>query len=82
VFEPNSVPLWTKLVRSVSNFLMGLWKDGALLGSKPDEAFFVGCGPTTMTQDDIDNGPLIMLVGVAAVRPAEFLILRFIRQLC
>lgn len=76
VFEPNSDRLWANMRETVSNFLYQLWKDGALLGTKPEEAFFVRCDRTTMTQNDIDNGRLIVLVGVAPVKPAEFVIFR------
>ncbi len=76
VFEPNAEPLWARVRRSVSNFLTTLWRNGALEGTKPEEAFFVKCDRTTMTQTDIDQGRLICLVGVAPVKPAEFVIVR------
>jgi phage tail sheath protein FI len=76
VFEPNDEPLWARVRQSISNFLTSTWRDGALQGTTPDEAFFVKCDRTTMTQDDIDNGRLIVLVGVAPVKPAEFVIIR------
>jgi len=76
VFEPNDEPLWTAIRASIENFLLVQWRAGALQGSKPDEAFFVRCDRTTMTQDDIDSGRLIALVGVAPLRPAEFVIFR------
>jgi phage tail sheath protein FI len=76
VFEPNDERLWARVRQSVSNFLTRVWRDGALMGAKPDQAFFVKCDRTTMTQDDIDNGRLIMIIGVAPVKPAEFVILR------
>ncbi len=76
VFEPNSYPTWKRVKQSVVNFLTTVWRDGALMGTKPEEAFFVICDETTMTQDDIDNGRLIMVVGVAPVKPAEFVIIR------
>ena len=60
----------------MENFLLVLWKDGAMLGDKPSEAYFVRCDRTTMTQNDLDNGRLICLVGVAPVKPAEFVIFR------
>ncbi len=75
VFEPNGEPLWTEVRRSISNFLLAEWRSGALTGSKPDEAFFVKCDRTTMTQDDIDNGRLIIEIGVAPLKPAEFVII-------
>ncbi len=76
VFEPNHEPTWAKVSRSITNFLVTIWKNGALEGVTQDEAFFVRCDRTTMTQDDIDNGRLICYIGVAPVRPAEFVIFR------
>jgi uncharacterized protein len=76
VFEPNNDQLWRRITRSVKDFLEVQWRDGALLGLTPDEAFFVRCDRTTMTQNDIDNGRLICLIGVAPTRPAEFVIFR------
>ncbi len=76
VFEPNSEVLWGRVTRTIEMFLATCWRDGALAGSSPSEAFFVECGPTTMTQDDIDNGRLICNIGIAPVKPAEFVIFR------
>ena len=76
VFEPNDEPLWARVRQSISAFLTRVWRDGALQGATPEEAFFVKCDHTTMTQDDIDNGRLIAIVGVAPVKPAEFVIIR------
>jgi len=76
VFEPNSEILWARVIQTISNFLKGAWKSGALMGLTPEEAFFVKCDRTTMTQDDINNGRLIVLIGVAPVKPAEFVIFR------
>jgi phage tail sheath protein FI len=76
VFEPNADPLWARVRRTISMFLTGLWRDGALEGATREEAYFVKCDRTTMTQADIDNGRLIVLVGVAPVKPAEFVIIR------
>lgn len=76
VFEPNDERLWNRLIQSVSNFLTTVWREGGLMGTKPEEAFFVNCGYDTMTDDDITNGRLIMVVGVAPVFPAEFVIIR------
>jgi uncharacterized protein len=76
VFEPNDERLWARLSQSVSAFLNTLWSEGALMGSKASDAFFVRCDRTTMTQNDLDNGRLIMLVGIAPVYPAEFVIIR------
>ncbi len=77
VFEPNHEPTWAKVTRSIVNFLIRIWRNGALQGVTQEEAFFVKCDRTTMTQDDIDNGRLICLVGLAPVKPAEFVIFRF-----
>jgi hypothetical protein len=76
VFEPNDEPLWARVRASVSNFLGSVWRSGALQGATAEEAFFVKVDRTTMAQDDIDNGRLIILVGVAPVKPAEFVIFR------
>ncbi|WP_323190533.1 phage tail sheath family protein [Halostella sp. PRR32] len=76
VFEPNDVDLWARVTQSVENFLTTVWRDGGLQGSTADEAFYVRCGEETMTQDDIDNGRLIVEIGVAPVKPAEFVIFR------
>jgi phage tail sheath protein FI/ribosome-associated protein YbcJ (S4-like RNA binding protein) len=76
VFEPNDEPLWARVRATITNFLISTWRSGALQGAKPDEAFFVKCDRTTMTQDDIDNGRLICVIGIAPVKPAEFVIFR------
>jgi phage tail sheath protein FI len=76
VFEPNDEPLWARVRQSVSEFLRRLWMDGMLQGRSVEEAYFVRCDRTTMTQGDIDNGRLIMLIGIAPVKPAEFVIFR------
>jgi hypothetical protein len=76
VFEPNDEPLWARVRQSVSRFLITQWRIGALQGATADEAFFVACDRTTMTQDDIDNGRLICVIGIAPVKPAEFVIFR------
>lgn len=76
VFEPNDEKLWARVRQTITQFLTRVWRDGALMGTTPGEAFFVRCDRTTMTQDDIDNGRLIVLIGVAPVKPAEFVIFR------
>ena len=76
VFEPNNERLWRNIRQTVEDFLYVQWLNGALLGAKPDEAYFVRCDRTTMTQNDLDNGRLICLIGVAPVKPAEFVIFR------
>jgi phage tail sheath protein FI len=77
VFEPNSEPTWIAIRTAITSFLLTVWRNGALAGTTQSEAFFVRCDRTTMTQDDFDNGRLICLVGVAPVKPAEFVIIRF-----
>ena len=76
VFEPNDEPLWARVRQSVTRFLITQWRIGALQGVTAEEAFFVACDRSTMTQDDIDNGRLICQVGIAPVKPAEFVIFR------
>jgi phage tail sheath protein FI len=76
VFEPNDETLWARIRQSVTNFLITQWRIGALQGVTADEAFFVTCDRSTMTQDDIDNGRLICVIGIAPVKPAEFVIFR------
>lgn len=76
VFEPNNQQLWDRVKQSVTTFLTRVWRDGALMGNTAGEAFYVKCDETTMTQDDIDNGRLIVEIGVAPVKPAEFVIFR------
>jgi phage tail sheath protein FI len=76
LFEPNGEPLWAVVRRTVEDFLLRVWSSGALPGEKPEEAFFVRCDRTTMTQSDLDDGRLICLIGVAPMRPAEFMVFR------
>ncbi len=76
VFEPNAEELWARVRRAVINFLTTVWRNGALEGTTPEQGFFVKCDRTTMTRDDIDNGRLICVIGVAPVKPAEFVIIR------
>ncbi|PQQ38208.1 phage tail sheath family protein [Photorhabdus laumondii] len=78
VFEPNSQPTWKAVHRAIDNYLYALWQQGALAGNKPQEAYFAQIGKgITMTDDDIKQGKMIVKVGMAAVRPAEFIILQF-----
>ena len=76
VFEPNDATTWASVTRTITNFLTSVWRSGALMGLTQEEAFFVKCDRTTMTQDDIDNGRLICYIGIAPVKPAEFVIFR------
>jgi len=82
VFEPNDANTWIRCKTMVENFLTQLWRNGALAGAKPEDAFFVKVGlGTTMTAVDILEGKLNIEIGMAAVRPAEFIILRFSHKL-
>jgi len=76
VFEPNGPSLWASVTSSIQNFLLTLWKSAAFQGTTQQEAFFVRCDATTMTQADINNGRLVCIVGVAPVTPAEFVIIQ------
>ena len=76
VFEPNDHKLWARVRQTITQFLTTVWRNGALMGTKAEEAFFVKCDRTTMTLDDIDNGRLICIIGIAPVKPAEFVIFR------
>jgi hypothetical protein len=78
VFEPNDANTWVKVRGMIENFLTLLWRDGALQGAKPEQAFFVNVGlGVTMTPQDVLEGRMIVEIGMAVVRPAEFIILRF-----
>ncbi|QIB76118.1 phage tail sheath family protein [Halogeometricum borinquense] len=76
VFEPNEQDTWGRIRQSVTNFLRTVWRNGGLQGQSEDDAFYVKCGEETMSEDDIDNGRLIVEIGVAPVKPAEFVIFR------
>ncbi len=76
VFEKNDDATWANVQRSVYDFLYNEWRNDALLGAKPEQAFFVRCDRSTMTQNDLDNGRLICLIGIAPIKPAEFVIFR------
>ena len=80
VFEPNDAFLWLRVKQSLESFLTDVWRGGALMGATASEAFFVDIGPTTMTQSDIDNGRLICVIGIAPVKPAEFVIFRITQK--
>ena len=82
VFEPNDANTWVRLRAMIENYLTLLWRQGALAGAKPEHAFFVKVGlGQTMTAIDILEGRLIVEIGMAAVRPAEFIILRFMHKM-
>jgi phage tail sheath protein FI len=76
VFEPNDRPLWKLIERDVSAFLNLLWRSGALAGSTPEEAYFVRCDETTNPQNSIDAGNVITVIGIAPLKPAEFVIFK------
>jgi phage tail sheath protein FI len=76
VFESNAPALWENVRQTIQDFLFNEWRQNHLLGSKPEQAYFVRCDRTTITQSDLDNGRLICLIGVAVLKPAEFMILR------
>lgn len=82
VFEPNDANTWVRVSTMIENFLTNLWRQGALTGATPKEAFFVKVGlGVTMTMDDILNGIMNVEIGLAVVRPAEFIILKFSQKM-
>ena len=76
VFEPNGEALWANVRATVESFLFNEWRSNHLLGGDPKAAYFVRCDRSTMTQNDLDNGRLVCVVGVAPLRPAEFVVFR------
>jgi hypothetical protein len=76
VFEPNDMTLWKSIRRDISAFLMRMWRDGALMGATPEQAFFVKCDAETNPPDVIDAGQVIAIIGIAPVKPAEFVVFR------
>ena len=81
VFENNGTDLWRNVRRTIGSFLKNEWRSDRLMGTTPEEAYFVKCDRSTMTQNDIDNGRLICEIGVALFRPAEFVIFRIGQKL-
>ncbi|MDQ1161419.1 phage tail sheath protein FI [Chryseobacterium sp. SORGH_AS 447] len=82
VFEPNTANTWVRVQTMIENFLNQQWREGALAGSKPEDAYYVSVGLNkTMSAQDILEGRMIIEVGMAAVRPAEFIVLRFSHKL-
>ena len=79
VFEPNDASLWAGVRESIERLLIHEWRSGRLPGRRSKDAFFVRCDSSTMTQDDLDHGRMVCLVGVAPVRPTEFVVFRVIR---
>ena len=76
IFEPNNETTWTKIKSTIDDFLTQEWSAGILLGAKKQDAFFINCDRTTMTQNDIDNGRINVIIGVAPVKAAELIIFR------
>jgi phage tail sheath protein FI len=76
VFEPNAADLWSKIRRNVSAFLNSEWAAGALVGATPEQAFYVVCDETTNPADVRALGQVVTEIGVALVRPAEFVVFR------
>jgi phage tail sheath protein FI len=76
VFEPNDEPLWKSIRRDVNAFLTTIWRQGALMGRTPEEAFFVKCDTETNPPEEVDLGRVTILIGMAPVKPAEFVIFR------
>lgn len=74
IYEPNDEQAWAKAVQSVDNFLNSEWRNGALMGTKPNQAYFVKMDRTTMTSNDLAQGRRVMLFGAAPVKPAEFIV--------
>ena len=82
VFEPNTPTTWLKVRGLIDSYLYGLWQQGALAGGTQDQAYFINVGlGQTMTEQDILEGRMIVEIGLAAVRPAEFIILKFSHKL-
>lgn len=81
VFEPNDYSLWKSIRRDITAFLTRLWRDGALMGRTPEQAFFVKCDEETNPPEVIDAGQVVTLIGIAPVKPAEFIIFRISQQL-
>ena len=79
VFEPNDATLWKSIRRDIGAFLTNIWRTGALQGATPEEAFFVKCDEETNPPEVIDSGTVITIIGIAPVKPAEFVVFR-IRQ--
>ena len=76
VFEPNDVRLWGRVKRTINSFLLRVWRDGALFGATPDQAFFVKCDEENNPPEVRDAGQLIVDIGIAPVKPAEFVVFR------
>jgi phage tail sheath protein FI len=76
VFEPNDLDLWQRIRRTITAFLLRVWRDGALFGATPDEAFYVKCDAETNPPEVVDAGQVVCEIGIAPVKPAEFVVFR------
>jgi phage tail sheath protein FI len=76
VFEPNDMNLWQRVKRTLNAFLVRTWRDGALFGATPGEAFYVKCDAENNPPEVVDAGQLVVEVGIAPVKPAEFVVFR------
>jgi phage tail sheath protein FI len=76
VFEPNDHALWKRITRNITAFLLRVWKDGALFGQTPEQAFYVKCDEETNPPEVVDAGMVVIEIGMAPVKPAEFVIFR------
>ncbi len=76
VFEPNDMDLWQRVKRTLNAFLTRTWRDGALFGATPQEAFYVKCDSETNPPEVVDAGQLVVEIGIAPVKPAEFVVFR------
>ncbi|MEO0686396.1 MAG: phage tail sheath C-terminal domain-containing protein, partial [Cyanobacteria bacterium J06649_11] len=76
VYEPNSPELWSKIRRNVTAFLTTVWQTGALFGATPEQAFYVKCDEENNPPNVRDNGQIVIEIGIAVVKPAEFVIFR------
>ncbi len=76
MFEPNDLDLWQRVKRNITSFLRGLWMQGALVGATAEQAFYVLCDESNNPASSVDEGKLIVEVGIAPVKPAEFVIFR------
>jgi phage tail sheath protein FI len=80
VFESNDLDLWQRIRRTISGFLLGMWRNGALFGATPEQAFYVKCDAETNPQDVIDAGYVVVEIGISPVKPAEFVVFRIQQQ--
>jgi uncharacterized protein len=76
VFEPNDADLWQRIRRTINAFLLRLWRDGALFGATPEQAFYVKCDEETNPAEEVESGRVTVEIGIAPVRPAEFVVIR------